>query len=92
MRKRNPMDKLWAFGLMQAWLLLILSGWWANKDGHADQRNYDYFSSSAWWRWMLSSQTRETYLRQRRLLHKLTLPFAISFYLLGMWGIWHSYQ
>jgi len=85
------MNKLWAFGLMQAWLLLVLSGWYTNKGGRADRRNYDYFGRFAWSRWMLSGQTRETYFRQRRFFHKLTLPFAIFFYLLGMWGIWHSY-
>ena len=85
------MDKLWAFGIMQIWLLLIISGWYANKEGRTDQQNYDRFTKSTWSRWMLSGQTRETFVRQRRFLHKLTLPFAICFYLIGMWGIWHSH-
>ena len=85
------MNKLWAFGIMQAWLLLIISGWYTNKDGRADRHNYDYFGRFAWSRWMLSGQNRETFLHQQRFFHKLTLPFAIFLYLLGMLGIWQSY-
>jgi len=81
------MNKLWALGLMQAWLLLMVYGWYRNKDGHADQHNYERFTKSIWWRWMFFGRSRETFLRQHRLLHRLTIPFTLCFYLLGMWGI-----
>ncbi len=81
------MDRLWALGLMHIWLFFMVYSWFANKDGSADQHNYDRFSRSFWTRWMLSGQTRDTFLRRRSLLHKLALPFAVCFYLLGMYGI-----
>jgi hypothetical protein len=81
------MNRLWALGLMQIWLFFMVYGWFTNKDGSTDQRNYDRFSRSLWTRWMLSGQNRDTFLRQRSLFHKLSLPFAVCFYLLGMYGI-----
>lgn len=81
------MDKLWAIGLIQLWLFVMVYGWLTNRAGSKDQPNYERFRKSAWTRWMLSGQTRAVFLRQRSRLHKLTLPFIAVFYLFAMYGI-----
>ena len=71
------------FALMfiNVWLVAMIYGWATNRNGETDRQNYDQ------WRWMLCGQSREHFLRQRRWMHRLTLPFAVGFYLLAMWGI-----
>lgn len=81
------MDKLWAIGIMQVWLAIIVYGWLRNKNGYSDQQNYDRLHKSTLTRWMLSSQTRAAFLRQRSHFHKITLPFVAIFYLLAMCGV-----
>ena len=80
------MDKFWALAVIQIWLLVMLYGWFANKDGRTDRRNFDRFHKSSWTRWMLSGQSRAAFLHQRSRLHKMTLPFVAVFYLLAMCG------
>ena len=82
------MGKLWAIGILQLWLLVMLYGWYTSRDGSTDRYNYDRFHKSVWTRWMLSSQTRTGFLNWQTRLHRGALPFAIGFYLLAMYGIW----
>ena len=81
------MDKLWAIGMIQLWLLAMLYGWFTNRDGSTDRRNYDRLHKSVWTRWMLSGQTRMAFLCQQSRLHKMTPPFIAIFYLMAMYGI-----
>ena len=81
------MNHSFALGIMQVWLAMMSYGWFKNRDGSLDKHNYDRFHGSSRWHWLLSGQDRAAFLRQRRLFHRLTLPFVICFYMLGMWGI-----
>ncbi len=84
------MHNPWAIGITQFWLFAMLYGWFSNRDGSTDRRNWDRLHKSVWTRWMLSGQTRAAFLLQRSRFHKTTLPFVTVFYLLAMCAILFS--
>ena len=80
-------DKLFALLLMQAWLAVMVYGWWRNRRGQYDAESFERHARWPWTRWMLGGNSREQHMRQQRLISRISLPFALCFYLLAMYGI-----
>lgn len=79
------MKHLFAFLLMQVWIAVILGAWMKNRHGRFDAEPFDRFARSLWTRWMLGGSDRKAHMRQQRLLHRFSLPFALGVYLFVMY-------
>lgn len=81
------MRHLYVLVIIHVWLTVMVYVWFGKRNGEADRQNYALWHGLSQTRWLLGGQSREAFLRQRRLMHRLTLPFTLAFYLLAMWGI-----
>ena len=75
------MDKLWGLFVLNLWLAVMVYSWFKNRNSEIDKQSYRF------WQGMLGGQSEEGFLRQRRILHRLGLPFVIGFYVLGTLGV-----
>ena len=75
------MDKLWGLFVLNFWLAVMVYSWLKNRNGELDKQSYRF------WQGTLGGQSEEGFLRQRRILHRLGLPFVVGFYVLGTLGV-----
>ena len=75
------MDKLWGLFVLNLWLAVMVYSWLKNRNGELDKQNYRF------WQGILEGQSEEGFLRQRRILHRLGLPFVVGFYVFGTLGV-----